>query len=332
MPSEKLVPYKFNIHEYRNPDHKYDLTQLRAHDTAFDKNHFFDLIESSFLDKQGQNLEPSEKEKTFIIEEYQRSENVIEGIISTGYHGYEAEIRDADSGDVTHTKQETEAEQMPLYFLIYLPNLQGGGQYDSGYTAFFVLHQVNRIGIKGQMKKHIENYCLSGVPSYTIKMEPVATKEVLQKIISCDRILKLDINTHIIPGDDERKMELIKRLSNEEINNQSLVLRPDHGKSLEVIRRIAQEIKSSETHFGELVSDKVENLTVSIEKDGGREETFSLLNEEVAMRKDLDSEELQTDSGLIKADELRSKTNEMMNNILEEEIVEPLSGTTNVER
>ena len=332
MPSEKLVPYKFEIYEHRNPSNKYDLTQLRSDDTDFDKNNLLDLIQKSLLSKQGRNLEPKERDKTFIIEDYHRENNVIEGIISTGYHGYEANIRDIESAKVTHNKKEDEAEQMPLYFLIYLPNLQEGGPYNSGKTAFFVLQQVNRIGVKGQIKNHIENFCLSGVSNYTMRMDPVATEEVMKKVIDADRILKLDINAPIIPGDYDRKMELVKGLSDEEIRNQSLVLRPDHGKTIRSVKKLAREARSSEIHFGEFVSDEVENLTVTIEKGGGRKETFSLLNEEVAMRKDLDSEELRTDSGLITADELRKETNDLMNEILEEQIVEPLTGTNNVER
>jgi hypothetical protein len=91
-------------------------------------------------------------------------------------------------------------------------------------------------------------------------------------------------------------------------------------------------LRDSDTHFGEIVDDDVENLTVTIQKGGGRSESFSLLNEEVAMRKDLDSDGLQTDAGLITADSLRTETNNLVNDILNDDIVEPLTGTTTVER
>jgi hypothetical protein len=331
MPSEKLVPYEFEIYEQRNPDNGYNLTQLHTHDTAFDENHILDLMESLFQ-KQESNLEPSSNDKTFVIEEYHRDGNLIEGIVSTGYHGYEAEIRDIESGDLTHLKGEDEAEQMPLYFLIYLPNTRKGKPYDKGQTALIILHQVNRIGVKGKLKKHIEQTCLSGVTDYTMKIEPVTTEDVLEKVIEADRIAKLDINVRKIPGDDESRMELVKGLRTEEVGTRSLVLRPEHGGSFEWLRSKVASLKDREKHFGTIVSDDVENFTVTIQKDGGRSETFSLLNEEVAMRKDLESDKLRTDSGLITAGSLRSEANELANDILDDQIVEPVTGTANVKR
>ncbi|MFC7323103.1 hypothetical protein ACFQMF_00765 [Halorubrum rutilum] len=331
MPSEKLVPYSFEIYEQRNPDNGYNLTQLHAHDTAFDENHILDLMENLFS-KQDSNLEPSSNDKTFVIEEYHRDGNLIEGIVSTGYHGYEAEIRDVESGDMTHLKGEDEAEQMPLYFLICLPHTRDGKPYDNGQTALIILHQVNRIGVKGKLKKHIEQTCLSGVSDYTMKMDPVTTEDVLEKVIGADRIAKLDINVRKIPGDDEKRMELVKGLRTEEVGTRSVVLRPEHGGSFEWVKSKAASLKDTNKHFGTIVSDDVENFTVTIQKDGGRSETFSLLNEEVAMRKDLDSEKLRTEAGLITARSLRNESNDLANDILDQQIVEPVTGSANVEK
>lgn len=331
MPSEKLIPYKFEIYEHRNPDNGYNLTQLHDHDTAFDENHILDLFENLF-EKQETNLEPSSNDKTFIIEEYSRDGNLIEGVVSTGNHGYEAEIRDVESGDMSHLKGEDEAEQMPLYLLIYLPHMHEREPYDNGQTALIILHQVNRIGVKGKLKKHVEQMCLSEVTDYTMKMEPVTTEDVLEKVIEADRITKLDINVRKIPGDDEKRMELVKGLRTEEVGTRSLVLRPEHGGSLEWVKSKAASFKDTDKHFGTIVSDDVENFTVNIQKDGGRSETFSLLNEEVAMRKDLENDKLRTDSGLITAGSLRSEANELVNDIFDDQIVKPVTGTANVER
>jgi len=233
---------------------------------------------------------------------------------------------------LTHRKGEDEAEQMPLYFLVHLPQTHEGEPYDKGQTALILLHQVNRIGVKGKLKKHIEQTCLSGVSDYTMKMEPVSTEEVLEKVIQADRIAKLDINVRKIPGDDESRMELMKGLTTEDVGTRSIVLRPERGGSFDNFKRKIENIKDRGKHFGTIISDGVEDFTVTIQKDGGRSETFSLLNEEVAMRKDLDSDELRTNSGLITAHSLRNEANELANDILDDQIVEPVTGTANVER
>ena len=45
MPSEKLVPYSFEIYERGNPDNSYNLAQLHAHDTAFAESHILDVMQ-----------------------------------------------------------------------------------------------------------------------------------------------------------------------------------------------------------------------------------------------------------------------------------------------
>lgn len=332
MPSEKLIPYRFKLYEHRNPDNTYDLTRLRGYDTSFDENNILDLFENLVENNQESNLEPSSNDKTFVIEEYHRDGNVIEGIVSTGYHGYEAEIRDVESGNLTHLKGEDEAEQMPLYFLFYLPKTEDGEYYDEGKTALLILHQVNRIGVKGKFQKHIKQKCLSGVTDTTMKINPVTTENVLEKVVEADRVSKVDLEVRKIPGDDERPMNIVRGMSEEEVGSRSLVLRPERGGSFGWVKQKAAEYIDRETHFGEILSDDVNDFTVTIEKGGGRSETFSLLNEEVAMRKDLDSDDLNTESGLITANSLRRETNTLVNDILNQQIMESLRGLASVER
>lgn len=167
------------------------------------------LIQTEPTEKQGNNLEPSSNDKTFVIEENHRDGNLIEGIVSTGYHGYEAEIRDVESGDLTHLKGEDEAEQMPLYFLIYLPHTRESEPYDNGQTALIILHQVNRIGVKGKLKKHIKQTCLSGVTDYTMKMDPVTTEDVLEKVIEADRTYRRSSGS----GDSSGRFSILDRSS-----------------------------------------------------------------------------------------------------------------------
>lgn len=333
MPAEKLVPYRFEMYEHRNTDNACNLAQLHEYDTGFRESDIISLFEQFFEDNLNTNLEPISSEKTVVLEEYSRNGNVLEGIISTGYHGYESDFRDVDTGRITYTKGEDEAEQMPLYFLAYRPDTQAGEPYDDGQTVFIVFQQVNRIGVKTRFKKHLEPYCLHGVSTpTTLNINPVATEDVLQKVLDSDRITKVDMRIKKSPTDDESMYHLLQGLDTEDVGTQSLVLRPEHGGRFPSIRQLVGRAVDSDRQFAEFVDDDVENFTVTIKNDQGRSETFSLMSDEIAMRKDLDNDRLDTLGGLITADELRGEANELINEIVNTNFVEPLEGTTNVVR
>lgn len=334
MPSEKLVPYRFEMYEKGDSDKGYDLTELKKHDKSFKDNNIIEIIRKFCASKSGSNLEPSQNDKTFVIEDFHKhSDNVIEGIISSGYHGYEAPIRDVNSGQLAHLKQQDEAEQMPLYFLFYRPDTTAGEPYDSGETMFAILHQVNRIGIKTKLSKHLGQFCLSGVSETTMNMNPVYTEDVVEKVLDADRIPQIDLDIRKIPNDDDEKgHELVKGMDTQEVDSRSIVLRPERGGTFKWIKQKAQQVKDSDNGFGELVSDNVEDMTITTSDGEGHTERFSLLSDEIPMRRDLDSDVLSTSGGLITADALRSQTNDFMNNITPDNIVEDLTGTASVNR
>lgn len=326
------MPYRIQIHERRHPDNKYDLSNLHSHNTGFAENHILDLLESFFDRHLGDNLTVPSREKALIIQEFEKEDNIIEGIISSGNYGWRSVLRDVETGDVTHVKDEDEVELLPFYFLSYFPHTQHGELYDSGKNLFIVLQQVNRLGIKTFLAEKLEEFALSGVNDAIMKFDPVYSSNVLEKVIEADRIMRLELETHEIPDDFERRMEILDGLRDEDLSTQTLVLKPDHGGSIEKVRRLASRHKERDTHFASEVSEDVNNMRVTINKGGGRSETFSLLDHEVAMKKDLD-DDLNKQDGLITAQSLRRETNRLFNeDLFNTDIVEEIEGDTTVDR
>lgn len=333
MPTEKLVPYTLEIYEYRNSDEKANLSQLHDYDSGFDENHALDHIYSFLEGNKEENLEGPSSEKTLIVEEIEKSDNVVEAIISSGYHGYEADIKDADTGELTHVKGTNEAEQMPLYALFFLPRTIRGEPFNQGENIFIILQQVNRLGIKTRLKKHLKHHFLESISTEsTFKINPISTEEVLEKVLNSERIFEVDLQIQNIPSrDDDARYQLVEGMRRADIRSQSLVLKPEYGGTFGWVQQLVQRAKDEDVHFAEFVSDEVENFTVSIVNDDGRAESFSLFNEEIAMRKDL-PDHLETERGLITADALRRETNSLMNEILDADVVEPLQGSALVSR
>jgi len=227
MPSEKLIPYKIEINETYDPDNKYNLSSLVSHDPNIGYNHIIDAVENFLSNLEGENLRDSSAEKTFIVEDFERNGNVIDGFISTGNYGYASIIRDVETGTANYQKDELEAEQLPFYFMFYLPETVEDEFYRGGKRLVVILQQINRMGIKGQVKSRIKDFLTSNCDESTMKFEPIYTKRIYEKLLESDYLSRVDIDVNKFPGDDERRSELINGVDSGNTESQTIVIKPD---------------------------------------------------------------------------------------------------------
>ncbi|MFD1641458.1 hypothetical protein [Halohasta litorea] len=323
MPSEKLIPYKLEIHEKNYPESKYDLSSLHTSDPTLPDDNIIDSIENFLTDLEGENLKDPKKEKTFIVEQLRRNGNVIDGYISTGDYGYEAELKHVDTGDLTHEKGELEAEQMPFYFMFYLPETVKGEIHGDGERLIFVLQQINNRGIKTALKNKLLPYLLENSENSVGKVRPVYTTRVYEQLIDSNRVMRLDVQINKLPGDDESRSEIIKGLSVEDTREQTLVLKAEQGGSIEKAKEIVRKLKDSNKEFAEIVSNEVEQVDAKVKNSGGRYETIPLMKNQMAMRRDLTGDGLEYDKGLLTPECLRDETKDLLTDIFNSDIVKP---------
>lgn len=320
MPSEKLVPYKIELNESHDKENKYDLSNLVAHDPAIGHDHIVDAIEEFLENLSGENLRNSSSEKTFIVEDFERNGNVIDGFISSGDYGYESIIRHVETGDATYAKDEMEAEQLPFYFMFHLPETPEDELYREGERLVVILQQINRMGIKGQVKSRFVDSVLSSDNS-TVKFRPIYTKRIYEKLLESEYLTRIDIDVNKIPGDDERRSELIHGVDTGNTDSQTIVVKPDDDYA-DRLRGIVDRLKDEERDFAEVVSEEVEEVRAKVKNSGGRIETIPLMKDQVAMRRDLMGDNLQYRNGLLTTDALRRETTDLFMDIPHEEIVE----------
>lgn len=333
MPSEKLVPYKLSLHESYSPENTYDLTNLTSHDPHLPNGYILDIIEDFLEESEGENLRDVQEEKTFVVETYAREGNLIEGYISTGDYGYEADLRHVETGELTHRKDEMEAEQLPFYFLMYLPETTDGETYAKGQRLFILLEQINRAGIKGALNDRLKRFLIGRNDQTVMKMEPVYTRRIYDKIIESDRIYKIEFEVHKLPGDDDEKsMSLVKGMEVEDSEKRTLVFQPSQGGSLEKFRERIERAKDNEKQFAELVAKEVEDVRAKVVNSGGRSETVPLMKNEVAMRRDLTGNGLNYEHGLLTPDTLRREAAALLSDILDPEYVKEIETGASVQR
>ncbi|QSG13720.1 hypothetical protein [Halapricum desulfuricans] len=321
MPSEKLVPYKIELYEKYDPEQKYDLSNLSSHDPSIGYDHIIDVVEDFLSNLEGRNLRDPSAEKTFIVEDFERNGNVIDGYISTGNYGYESLIRNVETGDPTYEKDEMEAEQLPFYFMFYLPQTVEGEPYRGGTRLVIILEQINRMGIKGQVKSRFEQFLTTSSDDTTVKFRPIYTERIYEKLLEADFLNRIDIDLNKIPGDDERRSELIHGIDSGDTKSQTIVLHPDDDFA-DGLREVVGRLKEEEREFAEVVSEEVEEVRAKVVNSGGRQETIPLMKNKVAMRRDLSGDELQYSNGLLTTGSLRREADGLFTDLMHSELVE----------
>ncbi len=321
MPSEKLVPYKIELHEAYDPQNQYDLSSLISHDPNIGYDHIIDAIEDFLSSLEGENLRDSSAEKTFIVEDFERNGNVIDGFISTGNYGYASIIRDVETGTANYQKDELEAEQLPFYFMFYLPETIEGEYYREGKRLVVILQQINRMGIKGQVKGRLKGFMTGDCDESTMKFRPIYTKRIYEKLLESDYLTRVDIDVNRFPGDDERRSELINGIDSGNTESQTIVIKPDEDFAGS-LRGLVDRLKDEEREFVEVVSDEVEEVRAKVVNSGGREETIPLMKDQVAMRRDLTGDGLTYEDGLLTASTLRRETDTLFGDIINPNVVE----------
>jgi len=98
----------------------------------------YDIFKSN-LQKSGKTVEKIQKTYKFESITYDDSKRMICGNMKTGEYGFEAELHDVKT-DKKRIKSENEAELIPYYFLIYIPN-----ESTEGYV---ILERFQKLGVQ----------------------------------------------------------------------------------------------------------------------------------------------------------------------------------------
>lgn len=331
MPSHGLIPYKVGLREKGDTDNYWDLTDLHQHDSTLPEDSLLDLLDEFFSDYDGNLDANSSEERTFVVEGYNvfPSDRLVEGVVATGDYGYESELRDVNTGRLTYRKDEDESELFPYYFLLWIPETQADQLYESGQRAIMVFQQINGRSFKTAFTGRFDKEYIRSADNTVFEITPVTSERVLDKVINSQRVLSAEFQLDKIPDSDEGKMQLMEGMDTAENKRKSYVMKADRGDSIDRLRHIADNLKGINTAgFAQIVSDPVDDLKVTIKNDQGRDETFSLLDDELSMKKELNPADHNLDAGLPKNRYISREMSSLINEILPQGQVKTLNHRT----
>ena len=156
----------------------------------------------------------------------------LEGIIETGEYGYESDLLDIDTGDVSYHRQVTEAEMLPFYYLFELPEDTNEG--------IVVLQRFQQFGIRGLFGKALINWFNGEYPAYRLSINPLVPREAWAPFfedghVRAVRFIRYDIPADITDAYDEGGHR-------EEEGYMELVLRARRGQSLPLLDRLREAV------------------------------------------------------------------------------------------
>lgn len=333
MPSHGVMPYRLGFREKGDTDNFHNLTKLKMADETLDFNSIFDYFEDFLSHYSGSLDTDTEKQKTFAVEDYyiDRDANIVEGIVTTGDYGYTAELKDVQTGSTTHHKDTDEAEVIPYYFVFYLPKTKAGKVYDDGQKGIMVFQRFNGRSFKTAFNSRFYKRYLKAetkAEETMFEMRPITSQAVLEKVVNAERVTKAEFDVEEVPQNNDEQVQLIEGMETTESDRQSIVLKPKYGGSLNPLKRTAEQLQKKDGSFAEVVTDPVEDLTVTIENENGRDETFSLLDDELKMRKELDPAPGYLDGGHPKSEYVASEARKMINSVLPSDLTKDLQYET----
>ncbi|MFC5367223.1 hypothetical protein [Salinirubrum litoreum] len=327
------MPYNFQLRKKGDKDKLWDLTNLRTHDPTLSDNHILDILED-FLQQVTGNLDKNkDDEKAVVVKDYNvdKSNNLVEAIISTGDFGYRSELRDVNSGQVTHNKSTSEAELIPYYLSMWIPETVSGDLYESGQRGIMVFQRINGRSIMTRFKKRFHSFALTHDDCNTmLEMNPITRQEVLRKVLQSQSVKRIEIEVDEVPADTEKEVQYIEGMDTHDAETQSIVLKPKRGGSLLPIKSIARQLKRDGGSFAQVVSDDVLELKTTIKNEHGKKETFSLIDDKLRMRKELDPSQKNLNGGLPTTSYLADQAALMTNQVLPQNIVKTLNYSTKV--
>ena len=323
MPSHGIIPYEFSLHEFGDRDSVWSLNSLQEGDSTLPSEHIFDIF-SDFLDEYDDDISTdTDDSKGFIVDSYNIDDDFVEGVIARGDYGYESVIRDISTGNETYRKSASEVELLPFYFLFWIPQTQGQEYLDEGAEAIMLFQQINGLSVKSVFQESFYQSIMDGTNS-TLLMDPATQQNVLNKLINANRVKRAEYKLNINPTDTEGRMHLAEGMDTRDEIKQSIVQKPTRGHSLRTYKNKARELENDHHNFATVVSDDVSDLKVTIENEQGRNETFSLLDDELKMRKVLQPDSSELQNGLPTTEYVSSEMCTVVNDLYNQSVVQTL--------
>lgn len=296
MATNKLIPYWIEVREADEPNSTWDQTSLQTHEPEFPFDNLADYFEN-FLKEykdEGDVYKDRDEKKTFTVAPpIKRKGNTIEGRLKSGEWGRNADFFDVDKHTrIEDARKENYAEEIPYYFLFHVPE-------QDPTQGLLLLSKYKRKGIKTLFEKLFRPRKQGeDIGDGLIEINPHYSDQVEEKLEEVDGIASINFRgKDKIPAREKyADTQNIQRV-HDEISGQL-----DIGVEMKVtprnnersFRQLAKELLPSKDtqnfEYGKIEEYDFDTANVTV-VEGESQLTFSLWEERIQMRLDIDPKE-----------------------------------------
>ena len=211
-----------------------------------------------------------ERQKLLRVQEFRTKGRRISGIVVTGEYGYEADLYNVDTAEVSYQRNNSDAEMMPFYFLMELPV-----QHDEGVI---LLQRRSNLGIRTAFLRDFGDFFKERYPNLKISFNTLVPPELVNEYLKNGRLTKMRFIRYTIPSDRADAYDGLGHV--EEEGTAEMVFTPRRGDSLSWLGRRVRDVLDGKREITELVEFpefEYENVKVELAVGGSRK-TLDLSN------------------------------------------------------
>lgn len=308
--SSRLLPYWIRVRERGEPESYWDLSNLkRSHASFSDRDSVADILYTLCEEYQTQTETDDDKRRTFTIDKLARDGEIIEAEIRTGEYGITADFYDIEKGQrIPNARGENHAEEFP--FRLFFCTL--ASQPD---RAMLVLEIFQNRSVRGLLEERLENALTREYGNAYLEIQPAMDDRVDEMLNDADRFIELNLQgreeLRAVDGYASDGGEVDGIDDGEELRRE-YVFKPERGESIK--QRIINAVAEKDFELVGIEDESYDDAKVTIVEDGN-EYTFSLWEDEIRMRLNIDEEEddIETVGGKPTTESVVRKARELTN-------------------
>ncbi|KAA3615838.1 MAG: hypothetical protein D8M58_22325 [Calditrichaeota bacterium] len=248
-----LSTYTIRIRERREPTYE----RLDRFDRTTD---FFNTFTQYLLNRNQNYSHVQNIQKLISVSNYSVDNRIITGIIKTGEYGYETELFDIQNNEVSYLRSVNEAELLPFFFQVFLPN-----NADEG---ILILQRFGQFGIRKAFSNDFNSYFNQLFPDYIVEMNPLLPSQIVDQHLRDGVVTKIRFIKFEVPNDIAEAYD--NNGHTEEISSTELVVRAKRNQFLSFVPNRLIEFMNREkdvSNLFELTNFDYDTIKVEVKLD-----------------------------------------------------------------
>jgi len=203
----------------------------------------------------------SEAHKLLSVLRYSTGGRNISGIVETGDYGYESTLYDVQSQSIAHHRTVNEAEMLPFYFIVQLPQNEDEG--------ILLLQRFGQFGIKSTFCDNFIDYFESYYPQIALLIYPLVPLDLITEYLTNGRVTKVRFIKFSIPSD---MADFIEHGHDEEGGQVEYVIKARRNGRIPIVDRLLNLVqrRGEVRSFYEIRDFEYDNIKVEVDINGRR--------------------------------------------------------------